>query len=42
MTYSRVKVLVMGDLTGAGNSSHSGRGFISRGAGFTAQGNKQV
>ena len=25
----------MGDLTGACNSSHSGKGFISKGAGLT-------
>lgn len=34
-TYSRAKLLVMGDLTGACNSSHSGKGFISKGAGLT-------
>lgn len=33
-TYSRAKLLVMGDLTGACNSSHSGKGFISKGAGL--------
>lgn len=31
---SRAKLLVMGDLTGACNSSHSGKGFISKGAGL--------
>lgn len=33
-TYSRAKLLVMGDRTGACNSSHSGKGFISKGAGL--------
>lgn len=41
-TYSRAKLLVMGDLTGACNSSHSGKGFISKGAGLAEIREKEI
>lgn len=34
VTYSRVKDLVMGERTGVINSSHSGTGLMSKGAGL--------